>query len=123
MKKIITAMIFISAFSFAKSQDRKGFEDHTGNPIVLAPGSEGEWDAGAIGSVTVIKVKNKFHMYYEAWGRMGQKATRQDYESLQIGHATSADGILWEKDPANPVIKKGKKGEWDEDGTWDAFVI
>ena len=30
-----------------------------------------------------------------------------DFTSLQIGHATSPDGIHWTKDPANPILPKG----------------
>jgi len=32
---------------------------------------------------------------------------------VQIGHATSADGITWTKDPNNPVLPRGSKGAWD----------
>jgi len=37
------------------------------NPL-LRPGAKGEWDAGALGSMTVLKVGEVFHLYYEAWG-------------------------------------------------------
>ena len=90
------------------------------NPV-LQPGAKGEWDAGALGSMTVLKVGGVFHLYYEAWGVRGD--LREDYSSLQIGHATSKDGLHWTKDPANPVLPKGKNGEWDSDGTWDPYVL
>ena len=92
----------------------------TNNPV-LRPGAKGEWDAGALGSMSVLKVDEVFHMYYEAWGgRGGQSA---DYLSLQIGHATSRDGLHWSKDPASPVLPKGTGQDWDRDGTWDPFVL
>ena len=47
----------------------------------------------------------------------------QDYRSLQIGHATSRDGLHWTKDPANPVLPKGTASAWDREGTWDPFVL
>lgn len=94
------------------------FKPYCGNPII-SPGPKGEWDAGAIGSMSVVKVGKVFHLYYEAWGVRGDASA--DYSSLQIGHATSLDGIHWTKDPANPVIRKGDA--WDKDGTWDPFVI
>ena len=50
-------------------------------------------------------------MYYEAWGIRGHSS--QDYRSLQIGHATSRDGLHWTKDPANPVLPKGSGNAWD----------
>lgn len=91
------------------------------NNPVLRPGAQGEWDAGALGSMTVLKVGELFHMYYEAWGVRGHDWT--DYYTLQIGHATSRDGVHWTKDPANPVLPKGAGNAWDRDGTWDPFVL
>ena len=93
---------------------------YTNNPV-LRPGAKGEWDAGALGSMTVLRVGEVFHMYYEAWGVRGSQAA--DYLSLQIGHATSPDGLHWKKDPANPVLRKGTDQDWDRDGTWDPFVL
>lgn len=101
---------------------RDGFKVYAGNPI-LSPGKPGEWDAGAIGSVTVAIVDGVYHMYYEAWGRPDSNPDDVDYATLQIGHAVSLDGVHWAKDPANPVVLKGAAGEWDAKGTWDPFVI
>jgi len=91
------------------------------NNPVLRPGAKGEWDAGALGSMTVLMVGEVFHMYYEAWGVRGNSA--MDYNTIQIGHATSLDGVHWTKDPANPVLSKGAGNAWDHDGTWDPFVL
>lgn len=93
---------------------------HAANPI-LSPGPTGSWDAGALGSMSVVQTGGVLHMYYEAWGVRGDSAA--DYRSLQIGHATSKDGISWTKDPANPVLRKGVGNEWDKDGVWDPFVL
>jgi hypothetical protein len=93
---------------------------HPSNPL-LKPGPKDAWDAGALGSMTVTKAGDLFHMYYEAWGVRGQKL--EDYNSLQIGHATSKDGLHWIKDPANPILPKGAAGAWDADGTWDPFIL
>ena len=100
--------------------DTEHFAVYTNNPV-LAPGPAGSWDAGALGSMTVLKVGEVFQLYYEAWGVRGQMS--EDYNSLQIGHATSKDGLHWTKDPANPVLPKGNNGDWDSDGTWDPFVL
>jgi hypothetical protein len=84
------------------------------NPII-EPGKPGEWDSWAVMSMTVVKVGDTFHLYYE-----GGLTSCGD---LQIGHATSTDGLRWVKDPANPVLRPGEPGEWDEGATWDPFVI
>jgi hypothetical protein len=74
--------------------------------------------------MSVLKVGDVFHMYYEAWGVRSEKEwDAEEYESLQIGHATSKDGVRWTKDPQNPVLPRGAKGEWDRTGTWDPYVI
>jgi hypothetical protein len=57
--------------------------------------------------MTVLTVGKVFHMYYEAWGVRGNGYDWSDFTSLQIGHATSPDGIHWTKDPANPILPKG----------------
>jgi len=99
------------------------FVNYCGNPVI-SPGPQGSWDAGALGSMTVLKVGDTYHMYYEAWGvRSEAEWDASEYTSLQIGHATSKDGLHWSKDPANPVIPKGGPGQWDADGTWDPFVL
>jgi hypothetical protein len=101
-----------------------GFKPYVLNPV-LAPGrsSTGDFDAGALGTCTVVKAGHVYHMYYEAWGKLGNEGSRADYGTLQIGHAVSLDGVHWAKDPDNPVLRKGLAGEWDCDGTWDPCVI
>jgi hypothetical protein len=70
---------------------------------VLKPGESGEWDAGNVGHVDVIKNNKGYIMYYSNPGG--------------IGRATSPDGKHWEKynDPntmetkfakSDPVVKK-----------------
>lgn len=97
------------------------WEIYEGNPVIV--GDSGMWDGGALGSMSVLIVKDTMHLYYESWGVRGEGWTHSDYASLQIGHATSVDGISWTKDSQNPVIPKGKEGEFDEMGTWDPFVL
>lgn len=99
------------------------FEPYALNPVLAPdPTKEDAWDAGAIGSVSLVKVGDVFHLYYEAWA-LPDHGGGLNFSSLQIGHATSADGIHWDRDPNNPVVGKGARGEWDADGTWDPFVI
>jgi len=71
--------------------------------------------------MTVLRAEGCFHLYYEAWGVRENSA--MDYSTIQIGHATSDDGMHWTKDPANPVLPKGTGDDWDRDGTWDPFVL
>jgi len=109
--------------SLKKMASTDGFLPYNGNPVITM-GPEGSWDAGALGSMTVVLAEGVFHLYYEAWGVRSEKMwDAAEYESLQIGHATSVDGINWVKDPDNPVLLQGEEGEWDETGVWDPYVI
>jgi predicted GH43/DUF377 family glycosyl hydrolase len=98
------------------------FQSYANNPV-LSPGVKGAWDAGAIGTSTVVKANGVYHLYYEAWASLTPHHSDKDYATLQIGHATSPDGIHWTKDSANPVIPHGVDKEWDRGGTWDPFVL
>lgn len=93
---------------------KSGWKEYPGNPII-EPGRAGEWDSWAVMSMTMVRVGDTFHLYYEG-GRTG-------CGDLQIGHATSTDGLHWVKDPANPVLRPGGADAWDEGATWDPFVI
>lgn len=90
------------------------WREYPNNPIIK-PGKDGEWDCWAVMSMSVVKVGDTFHLYYEG-GLTG-------CGDLQIGHASSTDGIHWVKDPGNPVLRPGKRGEWDDGATWDPFVL
>jgi predicted GH43/DUF377 family glycosyl hydrolase len=117
----------------------KGFwQPYERNPV-LECGDPGEFDHAALGTPSVIKVGDVYHIYYETWqdpgdphaavkrnkfgGRISYDRPRGDYTTLHIGHAISRDGVRWVKDPENPVIGRGPKGDWDHVGTWDPFVI
>jgi hypothetical protein len=101
----------------------EGFNPYAGNPV-LATGPEGSFDAGALGSMSVILVDSVFHLYYETWGvRSDAEWDAAEYESLTIGHATSMDGINWTKDPENPVLDQGGEADFDRTGVWDPYVI
>lgn len=91
---------------------RVRWEKYENNPI-LAPGSE-EYKSKALGSMTVVKVENTFHMYYEAWESF------TPYK-LWICHATSKNGKHWHDDPENPVLSWIPKITGM--GTWDPFVL
>jgi len=49
--------------SLRKIGSTEGFKPYDGNPI-LKPGPEGSFDAGALGSVCVLRVGDVFHLYY-----------------------------------------------------------
>lgn len=76
---------------------------------VLEAGGPGDWDAGNFYLGTVVKVDGIYHLFYG-----GHRGGAAFLEEIDMGHATSTDGIVWEKDPANPVFTRGADGEWDD---------
>jgi predicted GH43/DUF377 family glycosyl hydrolase len=75
------------------------------NPV-LSPGPLGSWDDDALVGACVVIVNDIFHMWYDGF-KQGTSINRR------IGHATSTDGNVWQKDPANPVLNPGASQDWD----------
>lgn len=70
---------------------------------VLENGDPGSWESNGVGFPSVLLLNEVYHMWYGG--------IRDD--AVEIGHATSTDGINWIKDSQNPVLKKGEAGSWD----------
>jgi len=94
----------------AKSKDGKEWEIET-TPIVRE-GPSGSWDDERTETPSVIKVGNTYHMYYTGF-KTGDPVAR-----FNIGHATSKDGLKWEKDPKNPVLRNH-----DDFATWGLYYV
>ena len=82
--------------NYASSDDGISWNEYPGNPI-LHPGAKQSWEAEAVYAPDVLLIMGTYHMWYT--GKTG--------DNRKIGHATSADGLLWVKDPANPVLGLG----------------
>lgn len=98
---------------YATSPDGIVWTKHAGNPVLM-PGSAGAWDAAQIDSPSVIAVDGVYHMWYSG-------VDAQD--DNRIGHATSPDGLVWTKDPANPVIDTNDPYAWDAFEAIHPFVL
>jgi len=72
--------------------------------VILDLGAAGSWDDERVGDPDVIKVGNKWYMYYHGY----------DGSNMRIGLATSTDLVSWSKYAGNPVLDLGAAGEWDE---------
>lgn len=70
----------------------------------LYMGNEGEWDEGHVGGHAVIKMNNKYVMYYTGW-----KNFNYDWN---IGRAVSDDGQNWIKD-SSPVLFAKDSTSWE----------
>ena len=89
-------------------------EDTAHNPV-LSP-EPGQWDGYTIYNIAVLYDGAMFKMWY------GAAASYPG--AIYVGYATSLDGRLWIKDPANPLpsLAPGVPGEWD-DGGWHPGTV
>jgi predicted GH43/DUF377 family glycosyl hydrolase len=85
---------------YAESLDGINWAKSTSNPI-LSP--EIGWESFQVGEPSVIKVDSTYHMWYFGGTGIGTDA--------KIGHATSIDGMIWTRDPQNPVLIPSEQWE------------
>jgi predicted GH43/DUF377 family glycosyl hydrolase len=86
---------------YATSPNGTTWTKYSGNPVFNL-GTSGSWDDSHISSPSIIYDGGIYHMWYEG----GKGST------VQIGYATSTDGITWTRHPQNPVLKIGHSGSW-----------
>jgi predicted GH43/DUF377 family glycosyl hydrolase len=91
---------------YATSTDGITWEEYSGNPV-LDVGTPGSWDADLSANPSVVFDGSNYHMWYQGRG---------PGLPFLIGYATSPDGVVWTKDPGNPVLALGNSGTWE--GTW-----
>ncbi|MBN1936509.1 MAG: serine hydrolase [Anaerolineae bacterium] len=85
------------------------WSEHSASPVVL-PGDAGAWDDAVISEAKVIFDGATFHLWYAGrWRHPEGLKTPMD-----VGYATSPDGVQWTKYEANPVLVRGELGGYDE---------
>jgi predicted GH43/DUF377 family glycosyl hydrolase len=89
------------SIGMATSTDGIHWTKYHDNPV-FEPGAPGAWDDRAVSDPAVVYDGNLFYMWYHGKG-----------DRIEIGLATSADGLTWERSPANPVLQRGPAGGWD----------
>lgn len=80
----------------AASPDAIHWEKYSANPVFI-PDQTDRWDNKIVGHTHVIPdPRSGYHLFY-----VGGKGTLK----TAIGHAFSADGIHWQRDPQNPFVR------------------
>lgn len=95
---------------YAASPDGLNWTKHETNPVV-SPGDPDDWDGLGVGSPCVLFIEGVYHMWYTGNG-----------DSFGIGHASSLDGLNWEKDSLNPVLTT-QAGAWDYPMVVEPYVL
>ena len=94
---------------YLTSPDGVTWTESAVNPVLFEGAGGSDWDRGGVETVMVLKDGGQYYLWY------GGYEVREDPPlTLQIGLATSSDGINWSKSLANPVLSPGTSGEWDE---------
>ncbi len=86
----------------ASSPDGINWTERDGGPVFGPPdaGPGGSFDDTRTETPAVVKLGNTWHMYYSGCGTtVGGCAG-----VYHMGHATSADGLQWTRDPLGPVL-------------------
>jgi len=85
---------------------------------VFALGARGAWDEMWTSHVNVVAdAKAGFHMFYFG-SKPGDYREGVEIQRGAIGHAYSADGLTWTRNPANPVLspRPGAADAWSVGG-------
>jgi beta-1,2-mannobiose phosphorylase / 1,2-beta-oligomannan phosphorylase len=101
-----------SSIGYATSYDGLAWERH-GEPVLVAADP---WEGEAVMCPHVMWDEdfNCFRMWYSAGGF---------YEPDAIGHATSADGVAWKKEPFNPVFSPDPDALWEREKVTACQVV
>ncbi|MBR6762600.1 MAG: exo-alpha-sialidase [Clostridia bacterium] len=92
----------VSAIGVAKSDDGIHFERLRKEPVLVP---EAEFERESVMNPFVMYENGKFRMWY---------AAGETYEPNVICYAESADGISWDKHPANPIFTCNPEKEYEQ---------
>ncbi len=105
----------VNRIGYATSSDGINWTPYQNNPV-LSPGVNGSWDDEDVGDPWIIKEGSTYMMWY--WG------DDQQTDTDQIGLATSADGITWQRSGNNPVLSPTPAILWENgEGVGSPTVI
>ena len=96
-----------SAIGMAYSYDGINWTKSLANPI-FTKGDIGDWDGTWIESPAILYNESTDEL--QMWYNGSDTATWK----IQIGLATSSNGINWTKHPSNPVLQNGDFGTYDD---------
>jgi beta-lactamase class A len=94
------------------------WKEDPASPVVV-PGAPGDWDDATISEAKVVYDGQTFHLWY-AGRRRGPPGLKMP---MDLGYATSSDGIHWQKSESNPVLVRGPLGSYDENMITAPYVL
>jgi hypothetical protein len=97
---------------YATSPDGVHWTKYDGNPV-LDVGPSGGWDTTNVFYPYVLHNGGAYEMWYSGYNG----------SAYGIGHATSTNGVSWDRQPDNPVITTGAADSWDSKYVLASSVI
>jgi hypothetical protein len=98
---------------YATSRDGIAWKRRT-NPVLV--GTKGNWDELLVSHVHVARdPQGGYHLFYFGTSRAEYREGVEQQRG-KLGHAYSFDGIVWQKDPKNPILAP-------RPGLFDAWTI
>ena len=88
-------------------------------PPVLEPDPTCEWEAGGLFKSWLMESDGTYYLFYNAKNKPSQSIPWTE----QTGFATSTDLVHWTRHPANPVLKVGPAGDFDDRFASDPVVL
>lgn len=85
-------------------------------PPCLLPQDGAEWERAGLYKACILEYRGLYHIFYNA------KNLPTDWHE-QIGVATSRDLKTWVRNPANPILRNGPPGSFDERFSSDPCVL
>ena len=99
---------------YATSLNGTDWTKDENNPV-FDVGAPGSWEDKHVLYPAVIKDGGTYKMWYTGWNITT--------ETVQIGYATSNDGISWTRYSGNPILTWGPPASWDETAVYAASVL
>ncbi len=97
---------------YAQSEDGRSWEVSK-NPVVVI---DQEWEAGRLFYPAVVKIDGLYVMWYGSyWSKVNLNTA--------LGCAVSRDGIVWKKNPENPVFRPDPSRHWESHYTTSQSVL
>lgn len=96
------------------SDDLKSWDVH---PPVLTPDPSCAWEAGGLYKSWLTESEGTYYLFYNAKNQTSGSWIEQ------TGLAISTDLVHWSRHPANPVLKVGSTGEFDDQFASDPVVL
>lgn len=85
-------------------------------PPCLLPQEGADWERAGLYKAYILEHRGLYHIFYNA-------KNRPTNWREQIGVATSHDLRTWVRNPANPILRNGPPGSYDERFASDPYVL